>query len=139
MEHLRVIQSEYDKLEQRFALDELVYEKSTTEHNELLQKFDVLSVKLYNMRCDIVNGDVQVDGVGEGAKEEDTTDQKGVPNFWVMALKNNDKIPAMITKDDEVFLKYLKDIKVSMVDQHKSFILEYAFDINPFSKNSMLT
>ncbi|GKF30591.1 nucleosome assembly protein 1;4-like protein isoform X2, partial [Tanacetum coccineum] len=61
-------------------------------------------------RYDIVTGAVEVDG----AKEEDAMDQtddtaKGVPEFWLSAMKNNEITAEEITERDEEALKYLKD------------------------------
>ncbi|GJR29727.1 nucleosome assembly protein 1;4-like protein isoform X2 [Tanacetum coccineum] len=91
-------------------------------------------------RYDIVTGAVEVDG----AKEEDAMDQtddtaKGVPEFWLSAMKNNEITAEEITERDEEALKYLKDIKWCRMDDPKGFKLEFFFDTNPFFTNSVLT
>lgn len=94
---------------------------------------------------------------------------KGVPDFWLIAMKNNDilaeevisstilylvlklhvPLPShdklfcfywkQITKRDEGPLKFLFDVKWSKVDNPKGFRLDFYFDTNPFFKNSVLT
>ncbi|PWA69211.1 nucleosome assembly protein 1,4 [Artemisia annua] len=91
-------------------------------------------------RYDIVTGAVEVDG----AKEEDAMDQtddteKGVPEFWLTAMKHNEITAEEITERDEEALKYLKDIKWCRMDDPNGFKLEFFFDTNPFFTNSILT
>lgn len=90
---------------------------------------------------------------------------KGVPDFWLTAMKTNEilaeevgiwaqyllipmviypllnswHILVQITERDEEALKYLKDIKWCRLDNPKGFKLEFFFDTNPFFKNSVLT
>ncbi|GKD47207.1 nucleosome assembly protein 1;4, partial [Tanacetum coccineum] len=85
-------------------------------------------------RYDIVTGAVEVDG----AKEEDAI-AKGVPEFWLTAMKNNEITAEEITERDEKALKHLKDIKWCRMDDPKGFKLEFFFDTNPLFTNSVLT
>ncbi|KAL0354538.1 UNVERIFIED_CONTAM: Nucleosome assembly protein 1 [Sesamum radiatum] len=64
---------------------------------------------------------------------------KGVPEFWLTAMKTNDILSEEISERDEEALKYLKDIKWCKIDDPKGFKLEFFFDTNPFFKNSVLT
>ncbi|XP_055832724.1 nucleosome assembly protein 1;2-like isoform X2 [Solanum dulcamara] len=68
-------------------------------------------------------------------------EEKGVPNFWLTALKSCAKYEEeiYISKRDEEALKFLKDIKWCRVDHPKGFKLDFFFDTNPFFKNSVLT
>ncbi|KAF3594389.1 hypothetical protein DY000_02020361 [Brassica cretica] len=65
--------------------------------------------------------------------------EKGVPDFWLIALKNNEITTEEITERDEGALKYLKDIKWNRVEEPKGFKLEFFFDENPYFKNTVLT
>ncbi|CAI9100607.1 OLC1v1037737C1 [Oldenlandia corymbosa var. corymbosa] len=128
------VESQHDELEQKFF----------EERAALEAKYQKLYQPLYSKRYDIVNGNVEAEGVkteaAEGAKEEEgTTEEKGVPDFWLTALKNNEVIVEEISERDEAALKYLKDIKWSRIDNPKGFKLEFFFDTNPFFKNSVLT
>ncbi|XP_050365697.1 nucleosome assembly protein 1;4-like [Argentina anserina] len=100
--------------------------------------YKVNSPQIYN----IVNGDEadedspEPDGVNSDSEEEATfVNEKGVPNFWLYALQNNDEI----CYRDEQALEYLKDIRWSPIDYYKGFKLEFLFKTNPFFANSVLT
>jgi nucleosome assembly protein 1-like 1 len=92
---------------------------------------------------------------------------KGVPEFWLTAMKTNEVLSEevnietsflccfllihcsmmvsifllnlQIQERDEAALKYLKDIKWSRIEDPKGFKLDFFFDTNPFIKNSVLT
>nr|GMD97354.1 nucleosome assembly protein 1;4 isoform X3 [Ipomoea batatas] len=95
-------------------------------------------------RYEIVNGVVEVEGVSEASvdkgddKGTGVCAEKGVPNFWLNAMKMNEILAEEISDRDEEALKYLKDIKWCRVDDPKGFKLEFFFDTNPFFKNTIL-
>ncbi|KAK6147695.1 hypothetical protein DH2020_018607 [Rehmannia glutinosa] len=117
--------SQHDELEAKFF----------EERAALEAKYQKLYQPLYTKRYGIVNGDVEVEGGATGAEPE----EKGVPDFWLTAMKNNEVLAEEISERDEGALKFLKDIKWSRVDNPKGFKLEFYFDTNPFFKNSVLT
>ncbi|KAK1354918.1 Nucleosome assembly protein like [Heracleum sosnowskyi] len=123
VEALKQIQSQHDELYAKFLEEKAVLE---AKYQEFYQP-------LYSKRNDIVNGVVEAEGV----TENDTV--KGVPNFWLNAIKNNDIVGEELTKGDEGALTHLKDIKYSKLDGEKGFKLEFFFDTNPYFKNSVLT
>ncbi|KAK3220244.1 hypothetical protein Dsin_014214 [Dipteronia sinensis] len=127
---LKQIQSERDELEKKY------YE----EISALEAKYEKLYEPYYSKRCEIVNGIVKVDD-GDVTKEDGdkATKEKGVPNFWLTAMKFNDALAKEISKRDEGALKYLQDIKWCRIDDPKGFKLEFLFDPNPYFKNSVLT
>ncbi|KAM7471830.1 hypothetical protein LguiA_010013 [Lonicera macranthoides] len=133
VEVLREIQSEHDELEAKFF----------EERAALEAKYHKLYEPMYTKRYEIVNGIVEVDGVkGESTtdqEEDKAKDDKGVPDFWVTAMKTNEILAEEISERDEEALKYLKDIKWCRIDNPKGFKLEFFFDPNPFFKNSVLT
>lgn len=95
--------------------------------------------------------------------------EKGVPNFWVNAMKANDLLAeevgieyitelffipyfatfayfvlfqylsTQISERDEEALQHLTDIKWYRIDGYKGFKLEFFFGPNPYFKNSVLT
>ncbi|KAK9914374.1 hypothetical protein M0R45_038157 [Rubus argutus] len=69
----------------------------------------------------------------------DAPEEKGVPNFWLHALVNQDLLDAEISIRDGEALKYLTDIKWLRKGDRKGFILEFCFNKNPLFKNSILT
>ncbi|KAK4479065.1 hypothetical protein RD792_014576 [Penstemon davidsonii] len=105
------------------------------ERAALEAKYQKLYQPLYTKRYEIVNAVVEV----EGSKTEEGTEERGVPDFWLTAMKNNEVLAEEISERDEGALKFLKDIKWSRVDNPKGFKLEFYFDTNPFFKNSVLT
>ncbi|XP_010526393.1 PREDICTED: nucleosome assembly protein 1;2-like [Tarenaya hassleriana] len=133
VEVLREIQNQYDELEAKFF----------EERAALEAKYQKLYQPLYTKRYEIVNGVVEVEGAPEEAKaeagEDKAAEDKGVPDFWLIALKNNEVTAEEITERDEGALKYLKDIKWSRVEEPKGFKLELFFDQNPYFKNTVLT
>ncbi|CBI35962.3 hypothetical protein VitviT2T_013256 [Vitis vinifera] len=133
VEFLREIQGQHDELEAKFF----------EERAALEAKYQKLYEPLYTKRYEIVNGVVEVEGVTNEApmdqEEDKATEEKGVPNFWLTAMKTNEVLAEEISERDEGALKYLKDIKWYRIDNPKGFKLEFYFDANPYFKNSILT
>ncbi|CAL9767403.1 unnamed protein product [Musa acuminata subsp. burmannicoides] len=134
VEVLRDIQSQHDELEAKFS-----EERATLE-----AKYQKLYEPLYTKRYDIVNGVVEVEGLKYESSDEipaddRTTEEKGVPGFWLTAMKTNEVLTEEIQERDEEALKYLKDIKWCRIDDPKGFKLEFFFDTNPYFKNAVLT
>ncbi|RCV20672.1 hypothetical protein SEVIR_4G072900v4 [Setaria viridis] len=134
VEFLREIQGQHDDIEAKFF----------EERAALEAKYQKLYEPLYTKRYEIVNGVVEVEGVSdeptsENAAEGKESDAKGVPDFWLTAMKTNEILSEEIQERDEAALKYLKDIKWSRIEDPKGFKLEFFFDTNPFFKNSILT
>ncbi|XP_075509692.1 nucleosome assembly protein 1;2-like isoform X1 [Primulina tabacum] len=130
---LREIQTRHNELEAKYF----------EERAALESKYQKLYQPLYVERYEIVNGVVEVGGGTidtEPAKYADKAgEEKGVPDFWLTAMKNNEVLAEEISERDEGALKFLQDIKWSRVDNPKGFKLEFFFDTNPFFKNSVLT
>ncbi|XP_028778756.1 nucleosome assembly protein 1;4 [Neltuma alba] len=131
VEFLRGLQSQHDELEAKF-----LEERATLE-----AKYQKLYEPLYTKRYEIVNGIVEVEGITDeaGTDEEKVTEEKGVPGFWLTAMKTNETFTDEITERDEGALKYLKDIKWSKLDDPKGFKLEFFFSTNPYFNNPVLT
>ncbi|KAI3957484.1 hypothetical protein MKW92_009325 [Papaver armeniacum] len=94
---------------------------------------------LYSQRFVIVNN-----GLVEADKEADKDAaevEKGVPDFWLNAMKTTDVLREEIKEHDEDSLKYLKDIKWCKIEEgeSKGFKLEFLFDTNPYLSNTVLT
>ncbi|GLU14318.1 hypothetical protein SLE2022_308940 [Rubroshorea leprosula] len=132
VEALREIQSQHDELEKKFF----------EERAALEAKYQKLYEPLYTKRYEVVNGVVEIEGETKDAvtdQENKVAEEKGVPDFWLTAMKNNDMLAEEITQRDEEALKHLKDIKWCRIDDPKGFKLEFFFDSNPYFKNSVLT
>ncbi|KAK9149001.1 hypothetical protein Scep_007758 [Stephania cephalantha] len=133
VEFLREIQSQHDELEAKFF----------EERAALEAKYQKMYEPLYAKRYEIVNGVVEVEGVTSETPmeqgEDKDAEEKGVPDFWLTAMKTNEVLVEEISERDEGALKYLKDIKWCRIDNPKGFKLEFFFDPNPYFKNSVLT
>ncbi|KAH0448878.1 hypothetical protein IEQ34_022678 [Dendrobium chrysotoxum] len=134
VEVLRGIQVQHDELESKFH----------EERAALEAKYQKLYEPLYTKRYEIVNGLVEVEGVVDESAEDTATEDKanegkGVPDFWLTAMKTNEVLSEEIHERDEDALKHLKDIKWSKLDDPKGFKLEFFFNPNPYFKNSVLT
>ncbi|MCO5547730.1 hypothetical protein L7F22_001181 [Adiantum nelumboides] len=133
---LQEIQGQYNELEQKFL----------QERAALEARYQKLYEPLYLKRYEIVNGITEVEGGAEEnmVKSDDLADEhkeavKGVPEFWLNAMKTNERLAIQISERDEEALKFLKDIRWSKMEDPKGFKLEFLFDINPFFKNTMLS
>lgn len=130
---LQELQSKHDELEAKFF----------EERAALEAKYQKLYEPLYSKRFEIVNGVTDVESKDEPqndtSTDENKEEAKGVPEFWLTAMKTNEVLSAQITERDEAALKYLKDIKWCRIDNPKGFKIDFYFDPNPFFKNSVLT
>ncbi|XWS26682.1 hypothetical protein CRYUN_Cryun26dG0051300 [Craigia yunnanensis] len=133
VEVLREIQGQHDELEAKFF----------EERAALEAKYQKLYQPLYAKRYDIVNGVSEPEGTPNEAAmdqvEDKADEEKGVPDFWLTAMKNNEVLSDEINERDEGALKYLKDIKWYRIEEPKGFKLEFYFDTNTYFKNAVLT
>jgi len=75
---------------------------------------------------------------GEEKKEAETTEEKGIPEFWLTTLQHADEFADIITDEDREALKYLTDIKSKEIESGPSFEVEFHFAENPFFSNNVL-
>ncbi|PNT43210.2 hypothetical protein POPTR_003G021400v4 [Populus trichocarpa] len=133
MEGLRHLQSQHDELEAQFL----------EERKALEAKYQKLYQPLYTKRFEIVNGLKEVEGATltelAGTKEDQATEEKGVPEFWLAAMKTHEVLAAEIKGRDEGALKFINDIKWSRLQDSEGFRLEFYFNPNTYFKNSVLT
>ena len=144
---LKGLQAEYSKLELKFQEEILELEK------KYLEKYR----PLYNRRAEIVNGvsepneeELQM-GKEQGESEATTAEEvpkedddatasahKGVPEFWLTAMKNMIALADLITSKDEEVLRLLTDIRLSYLDV-PGFRIEFEFAENAFFTDTVLT
>lgn len=145
---LKGVQKEHSKLEAEFQEEVLALEK----------KFFAKYAPLYEKRAKIINGaaepseeeiqageeedDEDDDEDEETEKTEDKTDEsaadiKGIPEFWLSAMKNS-TLAETITDRDEAALKFLTDIRMEYLDR-PGFRLIFEFSENEFFTNKKLT
>lgn len=143
---LKGVQKEHAKLEAEFQEEVLALEK----------KFFAKYSPLYEKRAAIVNGqaepteeeiklgeeDDEEDADEEGEKAEANTDEsadaaKGIPEFWLSAMKNS-SLAETITDRDEDALRHLTNIKMEYLDK-PGFRLIFEFSSNEFFDNKAIT
>lgn len=143
---LKGVQKDHSKLEAEFQEEVLQLEK----------KYFAKFTPLYETRAKIVNGasepsEEQVkigEQVDEDEDDEDTPeaelnkdegkDVKGIPEFWLSAMKNQISLAEMITDRDEAALKHLTDIRMEYLDR-PGFRLIFEFEENDFFTNKSIT
>jgi nucleosome assembly protein 1-like 1 len=147
---LKGVQKEHSKLEAEFQEEVL----------ELEKKYFAKFTPLYQKRAQIVNGAAEPteeeikageeddeededeeegqDAAGAAAKEEDASDVKGIPEFWLSAMKNQVSLAEMITDRDEEALKDLVDVQMEYLDK-PGFRLIFQFAENEFFTNKTIT
>ncbi|KAH6595187.1 hypothetical protein BASA50_005980 [Batrachochytrium salamandrivorans] len=122
------------------------------EVEELEKKYLKLALPLYEKRSKIINGTVEPTD-DEAARHNETEEEeeeeprlpvskenpvKGIPEFWLTALKNMRYVSELITEDDEPVLAKLVDIKLSYLPT-PGFQLSFVFESNEYFSNSVLT
>ena len=146
---LKGVQKEHAKLEAEFQEEVLQLEK----------KFFAKFTPLYEKRAKIVNGTTEptesevrageTEDEGEetedsGVKADTNTEAqsaesvKGIPEFWLSAMKNQISIAELITDRDEAALKSLTDIRMEYLDK-PGFRLIFEFADNEFFTNKTIT
>lgn len=143
---LKGVQKEHSKLEAEFQEEVLALEK----------KFFAKYAPLYEKRAKIINGSTepteQEVEAGKEDEEEDDEDEeddeaekadessadiKGIPEFWLSAMKNS-SLAETITDRDEGALKFLTDIRMEYLDR-PGFRLIFEFAENEFFTNKTIS
>ncbi|CBY01052.1 similar to nucleosome assembly protein [Plenodomus lingam JN3] len=143
---LKGVQKDHSKLEAEFQEEVLQLEK----------KYFAKFTPLYQTRAKIINGleepsEEQVK-IGEQVDEDDEDedapeaelnkdegkDVKGIPEFWLSAMKNQISLAEMITDRDEAALKHLTDVRMEYLDR-PGFRLIFEFEENEFFTNKTIT
>lgn len=144
---LKGIQKQHAKLETQFQEEVLELEK------KYFKKF----TPLYEQRAKIVNGQAEPteDEIKSGEAEEGedpeaeateasaeptdaNEDAKGIPEFWLSAMKNHASLGELITDRDEEALKHLTDVRLEYLDR-PGFRLIFEFAQNDFFSNKTIT
>jgi len=142
---LKGVQKEHSKLEAQFQEEVL----------ELEKKYFVKFTPLYEKRAGIVNGSAEPTeeevNAGEDSDEENeeamdeekpeeasSEDIKGIPEFWLSAMKNQVSLVEMITDRDEKALKTLTDIRMEYLEK-PGFRLIFEFAENEYFSNKTIS
>jgi hypothetical protein len=146
---LKGVQKEHSKLEAQFQEEVL----------ELEKKFFAKFTPLYEKRSKIINGLAEPTEeeikTGEAEREDDESDDeaekpqvdeeeeaaaadvKGIPEFWLSAMKNSSLAETITDRDEEV-LKDLTDIRMEYLDR-PGFRLIFEFSENAFFSNKTIS
>ena len=140
---LKGVQKEHSKLEAEFQEEVL----------ELEKKYFAKFTPLYQKRANIVNGasEPTVEEIKAGEEDEEqnnaepaekseeaTENVKGIPEFWLSAMKNQVSLAEMITDRDEAALKDLTDVRMEYLNK-PGFRLIFEFAENEFFTNKTIT
>lgn len=145
---LKGIQKDHAKLEAEFQEEVLQLEK----------KYFAKFTPLYEKRAKIVNGALEPteaeveagkdedeeedeDGVQVKGEESESTvpaDAKGIPEFWLTAMRNQLSLAELITERDEEALKSLTDIRMEYLEK-PGFKLIFEFAANDFFSNKTIS
>lgn len=103
---------------------------------ELEKKYQALYAPLYENRSKVVNS-LTPDDL---AKDDGARTHVGLPDFWLVALKNSSVCEEIFEQDEEA-LKALTDIRLSYVpdEQGVGFTLDFHFKENEFFSNAVLS
>jgi hypothetical protein len=152
---LKKLQFEHVKLEAKF------YE----EVHDLESRFASKYAALYDRRTNIISGETEpTDSECDWESEEEeagddeggnaaggdtkqaaltanTSNVKGMPDFWLIALKHVGEVSDLIQEHDEPILSHLTDIRVtlSQAGEPMSFTLEFHFSPNDYFTNTVIT
>lgn len=143
---LKGIQKQHTKLEAQLQEEVLQLEK----------KYFAKFTPLYEKRARVVNGteepsqeEVEAGKEGDEEEQKDETvnagektsekaeNVKGIPEFWLSALKNQVSLAELITDRDEAALKHLTDIRMEYLDR-PGFRLIFEFEDNEFFTNKTI-
>ncbi|EJT99157.1 NAP-domain-containing protein [Dacryopinax primogenitus] len=149
VEGLKGIQVEHTELQAKYHQEML----------ELEKKYNLLSEPLYKRRLAVIQGDLEPTdkeveaGVESSKKEEDEDvfdeeeakkkeegdDIKGIPDFWLTALRNHVGISELITDRDEAAVRHLTEVTLAYLDSPApGYKLSFHFSSNEFFTNSVL-
>jgi nucleosome assembly protein 1-like 1 len=124
IEGLKGVQTEYSKLETAYKKEVLELEKKYLSlYNPLFdRRQQIIAGEAEPTEAEIKAGeeqsrkdDPEAEPLSQLAKSEDAKkdqDVKGIPDFWLTALRNHLAISEMITERDEEAIRALKDIRM---------------------------
>ncbi|KAF9269759.1 NAP-domain-containing protein [Marasmius fiardii PR-910] len=143
IEALKGVQVKQNKLHDQYKRECLALE----------QKYLQLAQPLYERRHAIISGSAEptTEEVEDGEKQsleddkdytplpKDISGPHEIPEFWLTALRNHVGISELITDRDAGALKYLKDVRLSYLEEGKpAFKISFHFSPNEFFENEVL-
>lgn len=81
-----------------------------------------------------------VDVVANTGENASAVKVKGIPNFWLTAMKNSNLLSGFIEEHDEPVLKFLENITVTILPNFDGFQINFYFtENNPYFTNKVLS
>ena len=105
--------------------------RKVQEQRDLERKFEPLFASVCAARRAVVTGEVDPVAGAAGVK--------GVPEFWLRAMKNCRAIADYVEPHDEPVLKYLTDVTTAFVGDLAGFRVDFHFAANPYFENAVLS
>ena len=132
------IRHRVDKLKALHDQREELRKEYLAERAKLEAKYHQLEQPLYEQRKNIVLGNMDEE-IAKESGDDNTSEEKGIPQFWVVALSQMPVTGEMITEQDVDCLGYLQDISCSDNENGEGFQLQFRFAPNEYFDNAVLT
>lgn len=139
VEKLQKLHGDRDKIMEQYLIERAALEK----------KFERLLTPLYDERASIVVGEKDDEIAIESENNSDetsddiisteSTNMKGIPQFWACTMARMEAIGEIISEDDVDCLEHLVDIKCIDREDGKGFTLEFHFTPNDYFTNTVLS
>jgi nucleosome assembly protein 1-like 1 len=76
--------------------------------------------------------------MANGEPKEGAEKVKGIPDFWMMVIKNNMMCADMVQEADDAILKHLTDVTLTVSKEPMNFSLHFHFSPNEYFTNAVL-
>jgi nucleosome assembly protein 1-like 1 len=134
------IRQRVDKLKELHDQREELRKEYLAERAKLEAKYHQLEQPLFEQRKNIVLGNMDEEIAKElGGCTSESSSEKGIPQFWVVALSQMPVTGEMITEQDVDCLGYLQDITFIDNEHGDGFELQFHFAPNDYFENAVLT
>mmetsp|Transcript_39292 Transcript_39292/g.68044 ORF Transcript_39292/g.68044 Transcript_39292/m.68044 type:complete len:417 (-) Transcript_39292:112-1362(-) len=131
---VRNMHNDYEAIEEAYKAERIALE----------QKYLDLKQVVIEKRRQIVAGEFEPpveasETAGEkGDAEEEHSDVKGIPGFWLTILTSHPSIGELVTEEDIPALEHLTDVTVEYGARFEEFTLTFHFKENEFFSNATL-
>jgi len=114
------------------------------EIDEIKKKYEKVMEPLFEKRSTIVSGSYEPIDEETKAKDEHTVENltsdptiKGIPNFWLNVLKNDQEFGEIVQETDFEALAHLTNI-IFVDTENEGYTAEFHFSENPFFSNTVI-
>src|SRR6218665_275084 len=107
------------------------------EHQGKLIEFDKKRAAIVSGEHEPTEEECQYEFVDKTAEIE-TTEEKGIPDFWLTIFSNLDMFNSNVSDADSEVLQSLKDIRYEILSEPAGFKLFFELSDNPYFSNNQL-